>query len=221
MTARKTSSLGIELRGDKKELASAALEDPNYLAGLVYALGEPDRHERALAAGILHEVSLVDPKALERYADDLIDALDRPEIQTRWEILGVLEELVGVNARLLDKAIGPATTSLHDDESGVVRVSAFKLLAAYGATTARRAERVWPLLDDATRIYHGDPEYPAMLGGVVQLVEGAAPDKIKAEAAARFEPDIGDPKMLVSRRAKRIVASKPKRRRRGSSAKKD
>ncbi len=218
MVARKTAGLGIQLDGDKAELAHKALGDDKYLAGLVYALGEPERRDRSRAAGILHEVSLLDAGKLVRHVGDLIDALDRPELQTRWEILGSLEELVGVNARLIDKALDPATVSLHDAESGVVRVAAFKLLAAYGATTARRAEKVWPLLDDAVRIYHGDSEYPAMLGAIVTLVEGAAPEAIQAAAADRFEPDVEDPKMAVRSRAKRIVALRPKKKRRTKSS---
>ena len=195
---------------DKDELAEQAIRNAASLKKLVQALGGPERTERARAAEAVHEIACREPAVLKPLAGDLIDALDRPEVQTRWEILGALEELVAVDARLLDKALEAATVSLHDAESGVVRVAAFRMLAAYGATTARRAERVWPLLDEAIRAYHGDAEYPAMLAAVVTLVEGAAPDDVRSAAADRFEADTTHPRTAISRRAKRVVARAPK-----------
>ncbi len=85
------------------------------------------------------------PALLKPYAPELADALHRPESQTRWEVLGTFEVLVPVDARLVDKALPAAETALHDEESGVVRLAAFRLLCTYGATTAHRSERVWPL----------------------------------------------------------------------------
>lgn len=198
---------------DKDALAERALAEDGFLATLVRALAGSERTSRARAAEAVHEVACREPAALRPFGTELVDALDRPEVQTRWEILGALEELAGVDARLLDKAIAPATVSLHDAESGVVRVAAFRMLAAYGATTAKRAQRVWPLLDEAVRAYHGDAEYPAMLAAVVILVEGAAPEDVRAAAADRFEADVSHPRGTVSRRAKQVAARAPKRRR--------
>ncbi len=123
----------------------------------------------------------------------------------------MLGELVAVDTRLVEKAVTPVVECLHDGESARVRVAAFRVLARWGATTERRADRVWPLMSDATRIYHGDPEYGAFLAGVVTLLEGAASDQVKKDAAVLFEPDAGDPDRAVARRARQIVALKPKR----------
>lgn len=211
MTARKTTAIDIGLEGDKAELGLRALTDKRLLKALVDSLGGPDRAKRSLAAGALHEVACSAPKSLAPFGESLVDALSRPEVHTRWEVLGVLEEMVGADTRLVERAIPAAVECLHDTESAVVRVAAFRMLAVIGATTERRAERIWPLLSDAARIYHGDPEYGAMLAGVVRLLEGAASDAVKKEAAALFEPDAADPDRSVARRARQILALKPRR----------
>jgi hypothetical protein len=209
--ATKKAPIDVDAEGGKAALGRHALTNKKVMKSLLDALGGPDRAQRSLAAGALHEVACTEPKALVPYGDALVDALDRPEVHTRWEVLGVLEELVAVDTRLVEKAVPAAIECLHDTESAVVRVAAYRLLATFGATTERRAARVWPLLSDAARIYHGDPEYSAMLAAVVKLLEGAAGDPVKKAAAELFESDLTSPDRSVSRRAKRIAALKPKR----------
>lgn len=214
VTKKKTTAKPDKgLSGSKADLGHGALKDKKLLKQLIDALGGPDRTQRSLAAGALHEVACEDPKALAPHGEALIDALERPEVHTRWEILGVLEELATVDTRLVEKAIPAAVECMHDTESAVVRTAAFKVLAAWGSTTALRADRIWPLLSDAARIYHGDPEYPAMLAGIVRLLEGEASNSIKRAAADLFEPDASNPDRAIGRRAARIVAISPRRRR--------
>lgn len=201
------------LAGEKDELAERAAGDAKFLARLVAGLADEKRSQRTLAARALHALAIKEPAALKPYGVELADALDRPEAQTRWEILGALEKVVSADARVIDKAIGGAVTALHDAESGVVRLAAFRLLAAYGATTPTRSEKVWPYIDEAIRVYHGDPEFPAMLIGVVRLVGGSSSDAVKIAAAERMEFDAEHGKGLLGRRAKKIVACAPKRRR--------
>jgi len=201
---------------DKDEVAAKAAADPATLAAVMEALAGADRRQRQHAARVVHALAVHDPDSLRPCADGLADALERPESQTRWEILGALEKLVATDARIIDKSLPGITTSLHDVDSGVVRLAAFRVLCAYGATTARRSERVWPLLDEAIRVYHGDAEFTAMLSGVTRLVCGAASDEVKLAAAERLEFDSEHTKGLVGRRAKRIVECAPKKRARKS-----
>jgi hypothetical protein len=196
---------------DKSEITARALEEPKLLAEVVEALGGEDRRSRQFAASVVHDVALHDASKLKSSADQLADALHRPESQTRWEVLGVFEKLVNVDARLVDKALDGAETALHDEESGVVRLAAFRLLAAYGATTARRSERVWPLIAEAVRCYHGDPEFPAMLSSLFRMVSGAAADDVKVAAAELMAFDAETGKGLLKRRASRIVECAPKK----------
>ena len=199
---------------DKTATAEAALTDPKLLASVVDALAGEDRRSRQVAASVVHMVAAEKPALLKPYAPQLADALHRPESQTRWEVLGTFELLVPVDARLVDKTLPAAETALHDEESGVVRLAAFRLLCAYGATTAHRSERVWPLIDEAIRCYHGDAEFPAMLVSVLALVQGAATDEVKIAAADRMEFDADFAKGLLKRRATSIVQAAPKHRKR-------
>ncbi|MDY0088085.1 MAG: hypothetical protein RBS78_06015 [Coriobacteriia bacterium] len=211
------ASLAELLSQDKEEIAARAATDEAVLKALFEALSGDKRAHRVAAARALHALAIKEPAALKGHGAELADALDRPEAQTRWEILGALEKVVNTDGRIVDKAIAPATTALHDAESGVVRLAAFRLLAAYGATTSHRSEKVWPVLSEAVRVYHGDPEFPAMLIGLIRLVSGNAADSVKIDAAERMSFDAENAKGLIGQRARRIVACAPKK---GRSARK-
>lgn len=199
---------------DKDEIAARAIGEPKLLAAVVDALAGESRRTRQFAASVVHEVSLHDPVQLKAFAAELADALHRPESQTRWEVLGTFEELIDVDARLVDKALAGAETALHDEESGVVRLAAFRLFASYGATTAHRSDRVWPLIAEAVRCYHGDDEFPAMLTSLYRLVSGNASDEVKLAAAELMAFDAESGKGLLKQRASKIVSCAPKTRRR-------
>lgn len=201
------------LVGTKEEIAEKAARGKRARAQVFSALSGDARTQRVLAARAVHTLAIKKPEVLKEYGSQMADALEKPEAQTRWEILGALEKMVAVDARVCDKAIVPATTALHDAESGVVRLAAFRMLAAYAATTAHRSTKVWPLLDEAIRVYHGDPEFPQMLSGVYRVVSGAASDEVKMAAAERMEFDAEHTKGLTGRRARQIVQCAPKRRR--------
>jgi hypothetical protein len=203
-----------KLVGTKEEIADRAARNKKIRGSLFDILAGEDRSQRVLAARAVHAMAVHSPDVLKDHAEEMADALDKPEAQTRWEILGALEKMVAVDARVVDKALTPAQTALHDAESGVVRLAAFRMLSAYGATTERRSEKVWPLLDEAIRVYHGDPEFPQMLTGVIRLVSGNSADEVKLAAAETMSFDADHSKGLVGRRAKRIVDCAPKRRRR-------
>lgn len=196
----------------KAELAERAVSDPKFLQETIDALAGDERRARQAAAAVVGSVAEIDPAVLKPYAGELADALHRPESQTRWEVLSTFEKLVSVDARLVDRALGGAETALHDEESGVVRLAAFRLMCAYGATTAHRSDRVWPLIDEAIRCYHGDAEYPAMLTSVIDLVTGGASDAVKTAAAERMLFDSENGKGLLKRRSTSIVQAAPKKR---------
>ena len=217
--AARTESKATEfvLTTDKDEVADRASTNKRIRAALVAELAGEKRANRIKAARAVHGLAIKAPEMLKEYGAELADALNRPEAQTRWEILGALEKVVATDARVADKAIDAAIAAVHDAESGVVRLAAFRLLAAYGATTPRRSERVWPVIDEAVRVYHGDPEFAAMLIGVIRLVSGDASDEVKIAAAERMAFDAEHAKGLIGRRAKRICECAPKRRRRAKA----
>lgn len=219
MSAQKVAEKAVasngRLVGDRDAVVEMAMRGKRAEQAVWDALAGDDRPQRSLAARVVNELAIQKPEMLKERGAELADALDRPEAQTRWEILGALEKMVAIDARVADKAIVPTTTALHDAESGVVRLAAFRVLCAYGATTAKRAEKVWPLIDEALRVYHGDPEFANMLSGVVRLMSAeSTPDDLKLAAAERMEFDAEHTKGVLGRRARQIVASAPKKRRR-------
>lgn len=208
--SERTSTFSIN--DDRHKVAERCTSDPELLASVIDALSGESRRMRQFAADIVHEVSLHEPAILKPHVAELADALHRPESQTRWEVLGVFDKLIAVDARLVDRALAGAEAALHDEESGTVRLAAFRVLAHYGSTTERRSERVWPLIAEAVRCYHGDSEFPAMLSSLYRLTSGASSDEVKLAAAELMTFDSEFGKGLLKRRASRIVACAPKRR---------
>lgn len=202
---------GSLLKGTVEEIAEAASSNGEALAAVLASLSCDRRTQRTLAARVVRLLAEDKPNLLRGHGAELADALLRPEAHTRWEVLGALEKMVAQDARAADRAIGATVASLHDAESGITRLAAFQLLCSYGATTAHRSEKVWPFIDEAVRVYHGDPEFPSMLLGVYRLVTGAASDEVRSAAAKRMEFDAEIAKGIVGRRAKMIVECAPKK----------
>lgn len=141
---------------------------------------------------VAHKLALVakaDPSRLVGYIDQLVETLERPEAQTRWEILTALSELCADNAADLSGAFDGAEESLFDDDSATVRLAAFVFLCRYGATSAERSDAAWPLLDEAIQCYHGDAEYRDMLAALLDLAHGEASDATRSALAERVAFD--------------------------------
>lgn len=75
-----------------EELAQLQLaeENENAVDRLVQELGCPTRRIRQFAARVLHLLAERDPQRVVPCVPALIEALDRPEAQTRWEALDAL-----------------------------------------------------------------------------------------------------------------------------------
>lgn len=190
-----------------QELADTALESEENLAKLVEALAVSSRRERQHVAAAIFIVAKSEPKMLVPYIDDLIDALNRPEAQTRWEILETLTLLVDYDARACGKAIPEVEASLFDEESGLVRLGGMRFLCKYGSTTANRSDKVWPLIDEGIQCYHGDLEFNDMLVALVDFSAGKLSDDVKKEFADRMAFDAGNSKGTLKKRAEQIVAN--------------
>ena len=162
------------------------------VAELVEELSGASRRRRQEVA---HEVALVakeDPKALVAHVDALIDALFRPEAQTRWEVLDALSAIAAEDAGLVAGAFDGAEASLFDDGSATVRLAAFVFMCRYAASAPERSDAAWPLIDEAIQCYHGDAEYRDMLVALLGLARGEASDATKAALADRVRFDAGN-----------------------------
>ena len=187
------------------KLADAALSDSDKLDDLVELLSVGSRRERQGASSAISIVAKSNPKLLVPHIDQLIDALNRPEAQTRWECLEVLAVLVDHDARNCNKAIPEAETSLFDEDSGPVRLAAMRFLCKLGSTTAIRSEKVWPLIDEGIQCYHGDLEFNDMLIALVDFSAGKLSDEVKKSFADRMRFDATNGKGTLQRRAQQIL----------------
>lgn len=194
-----------EKSSDAKKAAVLAIENDELLAKLVESLSGASRRSRQMAASVLAIVSKEAPGKLVEHAAAFVDALNRPEAQTRWESLDVLTDLVEFDSRVCDKAIVGAETALFDEESGPVRLAAMRFLCTLGATTENRSDKTWPFIDEAIQCYHGDLEFQDMLVAVVDFSSGKLSPQVKRELAERMKFDAANGKGALKRRAQQIV----------------
>lgn len=176
---------------DPQELAALAqiVKDDRALVALIEELSSSSRRTRQFAARVTALLARREPELLAPHIPELIDALYRPEAQTRWEVLDALTELVADHAKEIGEAYEGAETALFDELSATLRLSAFRMLCTWGATDRSRSKKVWPLLDEAIQCYHGDLEYRDMLGCLHEFAEGKIAGEVAAELAARLHFD--------------------------------
>lgn len=172
---------------------------------LTSELSGASRRTRQNAAAMLAAFAKTDADKLVPYGAELVDALNRPEAQTRWECLDALTELVAHDSRLCDKAVAGAETALFDEDSGPLRLAAMRFLCRLGATTENRSEKIWPLIDEAIQCYHGDLEFHDMLDAVSDFAAGKLSAAVRDELIARMSFDARNGKGGLKRRAQQIV----------------
>lgn len=185
--------------------AHEAAADKDKLEKLFENLEGSSRRTRQLSASVLAVIARENPELVADRANAFVDALNRPEAQTRWECLDALTELVAVDSRACDKAIPGAETALFDEESGPTRLAAMRFLCRLGSTTENRSEKVWPLIDEAIQCYHGDFEFQDMLVAVTGFSEGKLADAVKEALAGRMAFDASNGKGVLKRRAAQIL----------------
>lgn len=156
---------------------------------LVEELAGSSRRRRQEVAHKIATVAHADATMVTPFVGSLLDALERPEAQTRWEVLDALTALVDEHAEEVAPAFEAAETALFDEDSAPVRLAGFVFLCRYGATSEERSDQVWPLLDEAIQCYHGDPEYRDMLVALLAFVQGGASAATKAALAERLKFD--------------------------------
>lgn len=182
-------------------------EQTKDFAALAEDLEGASRRGRQNAASVFARQAKEDPETVLPYGASFVDALHRPEAQTRWECLDVLTQLVPLDSRLCDKAILGAESALFDEDNGTVRLAAMRFLCALGATTQKRSEKTWPLIDEAIQCYHGDLEFQDMLNAVVNFSTGKLSADVKEQLRARMAFDAENGKGALGRKAQTIIAN--------------
>lgn len=194
-----------ERANEARELAEQAMGDKEKLAELAEELSVGTRRSRQTAATALAIVTKADPELLKDHIPLLVDALNRPEAQTRWECLDALTLLVDLDSRQCEKAIEEAEGSLFDEESGPVRLSAMRFLCKIGETTPTRSKKVWPMIDEAIQCYHGDLEFNDMLAALTDFSMGKLDASVKQGLADRMAFDAENSKGTLKKRAIQII----------------
>ena len=177
------------------------------IESFIESLSNPSRRRRQEAAHEIAEIAQTAPEAFEGRVEDLIDALYRPEAQTRWEILAALASLSESYGNEVIKAFDGAEASLFDDTSSTVRLAAFLFLTRYGATSQKHSDQAWPLLNEAIQCYHGDAEYYDMLVGTLNFAKGAVSKETKAALKERFAFDAENATGYIQKFSAEIVAA--------------
>ena len=177
------------------------------IESFIESLSNPSRRRRQEAAHEIAEIAQTAPEAFEGRVEDLIDALYRPEAQTRWEILAALANLSELYGNEVIKAFDGAEASLFDDTSSTVRLAAFLFLTRYGATSQKHSDQAWPLLNEAIQCYHGDAEYYDMLVGTLNFAKGAISKETKTALKERFAFDAENATGYIQKFSAEIVAA--------------
>lgn len=188
-----------------KQLADMVLTGKLKVAEVVGQLEDAPRRQRQVSAATLRQVAKTDPDTLVEFIPQLIDALNRPEAQTRWECLEALTLLVPLDSRTCSKAMPEAESALFDEESGPVRLAAMRFLCKLGSTTAARSDKAWPLIDEGIQCYHGDLEFNDMLAAINEFSMGKLSDETKEKLKERMSFDAANGKGSLQRKAQQII----------------
>lgn len=197
----------LSTQEEREKAADEALKDQGAMDDIMELLGGTNRLKRQKAASTVAIISNKDAKALLPYAEEVAEALSRPEAQTRWEVLEAFTSMIAVDPEAASKVQEAAEDALYDDESGMLRYTAFRYFAKLAATSRERAARIWPLLDEALKCFHGDPEFAGMLDAVVDLLQTGDVDAATRSAIAKsmsFDAQSGSKSPLASR-ARHII----------------
>lgn len=186
-------------------LAKICISDRETLGKIVDSLATGSRRSRQQAAQVLGAISLTDVSAVSPYSQNLVDALNRPEAQTRWECLDILTRICDVDASLCDGAIDGAENALFDEESGTLHLSAMRFLCKFGSLAEQNSERVWPLVDEGIQCWHGDLEFQDMLNALIEFSTGKLSSSVKSEFADRMRFDSTNGRGALKRKATTIV----------------
>ncbi len=186
------------------------MEDVTFEGGidmLVEELAGPRRRNRQEAAHRIALASHEDAGQLAPHIDALIDALYRPEAQTRWEVFDALFTYALIDPDAVSGAIDGAEAALFDEDSAIVRLAAFRLLSRLGASSPERSEQVWPLLDEAVQCYHGNPEYRDMLLVLLEFAKGDLSDDVREALCARMAFDGENGRSYIKGYSNQILAA--------------
>jgi hypothetical protein len=192
-----------------EETLDSALRRVKTRRELIDALGSETRALREYASNVLLIVAQQEPALLLDFGADIADALNRPESLTRYNTIETIGLLAQLQPKLVTSTFEALEDCLYDEDSGTVRLYAFRVLAAYGATGTARASKVWPSLSTALRCYHGDAEFIPMLNELIAMLGGKVDQNVKDSATRLFAFDADNAKGTLQRKAQTVTTFAP------------
>ncbi len=195
----------FDLKSDGLDVAQQALEDEDILHALIESLGDSKRRIRQFSAAALRQVAVLEPERLIDFSEDLVDALYRPEAQTRWEILETLVRICEVNSESAGDGFEAAQDALYDETSGTLRLAAFNYFVHLGTLSEKWSEKVWPLIDESLQVYHGDTEFPDMLTALFYFTKGDISDEVRQGIVDRLDFDATQGKGYIQKQSQAII----------------
>ena len=193
------------IKAQREQLAHVALGNKDILEGLIERMDSSSRRTRQNTASTLSFVAAAQPEAMLPYLDVVINALERPEAQTRWESLDILTALVPFDVDRCESALPGDEGALFDEDSGPLHLAAVRFLCRIGSTSQERSIKVWPLIDEAIQCYHGDVEFHEMLAAIALFSESDLDSEVADALKARMEFDARNAKGSLKKRAQQIL----------------
>ena len=193
------------IKVQREQLAQAALGNQEILEGLLARMESSSRRVRQNTAATLSCAASIDPEALVPHVAIFIEALDKPEAQTRWECLDALTSFVRLDVSACEKALVGAESALFDEDSGPLRLAALRFLCSFGSVSKEKSLAVWPLLDEAIQCYHGDLEFHDMLVAVSLFAESDLDQEVADQLKERMRFDAKNSKGALKKRAQQII----------------
>lgn len=185
--------------------AAAGTYTAEMVEPLVEGLSGSSRRRRQEVGARIATIAHANPDLLEPHIDALIDALYRPEAQTRWEVLDALTVLAQKYGERVFGAFDGAEAALFDEGSATVRLAAFLFLTRYAAVAPERSDEAWPLLDEAIQCFHGDAEYHDMLGGLLEMAQGNISEATAAALVDRVAFDAENSTSFIKTYSAKII----------------
>jgi hypothetical protein len=199
-------------KADIEGLTKEALSNDEVLQSHIEKLSGDSRSARQISASVLSAVAIEKPEVIEQNLSPIFDALNRPERQTRWECLNMLARFADKHQSECESVIEQAESALFDEQSGILRFSAFDFLCKVGKCSAKASDKVWPLIDEAVQCYHGDVEFNDMLVSLLDFSEGRISAHVKEGLVELFEFDAKTATGNLQAKAVAIIANcKPKK----------
>lgn len=186
-------------------LARTAVEHENIFEVVLSHYEGSSRRNRQHAAGVFNLISQEQPEKLIPIIPSLLEGLERPEAQTRWNTLEALEHLIPLAPGQCMEAFDGAEDALFNDKDGFLREKAFSFLCALASLSSETAVRVWPLLDEAIQCYHGNSEFSAMLACLLRFTECDLTQDVKDALKDRLAFDAMNNKGSLGKRSLQII----------------